>query len=80
MLLCENLKSNPWTLVPDETTDRSTETKLALGVQYFDPNDFKLKIDVLALVKPVEVTATGNIFFLALFHILFTRLTNLSVR
>ena len=60
------LKENYWSLIPDETTDRTGDSKMALVVQYFDPKEFKMKVEVLALANPKDVTASG-IFLSILF-------------
>lgn len=62
-LLCETLKEYDWSLIPDETTDGTGDSKMAITVQYFDPRDFKMKVDVLALANPKDVSANGSFFY-----------------
>ena len=52
------LKANPFSLIIDETTDRSTMTQLAILGTYFDEVSFKLDTFLIDLVTLPDGTAT----------------------
>jgi hypothetical protein len=43
-------KTNPFSLIIDETTDRSTKTQLAILGTYFDEENFKLDTFLIDLI------------------------------
>jgi hypothetical protein len=50
-----------WSIVIDETTDVSVETKLAIVVQYWDAVLFELVVSTLDLVECPDGTALGRL-------------------
>jgi hypothetical protein len=52
------LKANPFSLIIDETTDRSTKTQLAVLGTYFDEENFKLDTFLIDLITLPNGTAT----------------------
>lgn len=58
--LIEVLNKSYWSIVIDETTDISVETKLAIVLQYWDPQSFKVIVSTLELAECTDGTADGN--------------------
>lgn len=52
------LKSNPFSIIIDETTDRSTKSQLAILGMYFDEESFKLVSCLIDLITLPDGTAT----------------------
>lgn len=57
--LAKTLEATYWSIVIDETTDKSTETKLAICVQYFDMAEFRLKLNMLDVIRPISTDSDG---------------------
>ena len=56
------LNQTYFSIVIDETTDVSTESKLGIVLQYFCPVEFELKVNTLDLTECVDATAIGITF------------------
>ena len=52
------LRSRKFSLIIDETTDRSCKNQLALLATYFNPDTFKMESDLIDIVQLVDGKAT----------------------
>ncbi|KZS16462.1 Cc8L18.2-like protein [Daphnia magna] len=55
--LVEKLKERWFSVIIDETTDVTVDSQLAVMVQYWDPAESKMMVDVLDYVKCTDATA-----------------------
>ena len=59
MELTKILRKSYFSIIPDETTDVSTEKQLGICVIYFDENDMKIVTRFFDIVSVVDSTANG---------------------
>ena len=57
--LVEKLKKRWFSVIIDETTDVTVDSQLAVMVQYWDPAESEMIVDVLDFVKCTDATADG---------------------
>ena len=59
MELTKILRKSYFSIIPDETTDVSTEKQLGICAIYFDENDMKIVTRFFDMVSVVDLTANG---------------------
>ncbi len=57
--LVEILRKSYFSIIPDETTDVSTEKQLGICVVYFDEKDVKIVTRFFDMVSVIDSTANG---------------------